>query len=84
MSNDDDRPGTKNGLDRLESEISQLRGGLIEGMRKMQTQILREFQGRARTTDIRLRSLDERLALLEERVRMIEHEAIVRKMASIS
>ncbi len=84
MSNDEDRPATKKDIDLLESEMKQLRDGIIGEIRKMQTQILREFQGKARTTDIRLRSLDERLSLLEERVRMIEHEAIVRKMASIS
>jgi hypothetical protein len=68
MSDDPNRPATKQDLNQLEER-------LIEGMRDMQTEVLRAFHDWARPVELKLRTLpfiEERLGLLEERISRIE------------
>jgi len=65
MPDQDERPATKHDLDQLEAH-------LVENMRDMQTEVLRDFHNWARPAEIKMRSHEERLTLLEERISEIE------------
>ena len=79
---EDSRPATKQDINDLRVEITEVRGQitgvrdqLVEQMRDMQTEVLRSFHDWARPVEIKLRAIppiDERLALIEERVIRIE------------
>jgi hypothetical protein len=79
---EDSRPATKQDINDLRVEITEVRGQitgvrdqLVEQMRDMQTEVLMAFHDWSRPVEIKLRAIppiDERLGLIEERVSRLE------------